>query len=206
MPGTLKFLLFFLITAWSAQAQELKVLITEKKQGKRLELIAENKTADTLNVFLAVKAEGYRRSASKPVIKDIPPYSKVSMITLIELANTESRYTFDLVVNDRETAVEMDYDHKERDIERVIRGQVVLFTVEGCEKCELLSAMLSAQRISFRSFDIHQDRKLYGQFMSFIERRLTNETKIRFPVIWNRDDVIFGYDEVEDVMQELTQK
>ncbi|NNM09630.1 MAG: hypothetical protein HKO61_10680, partial [Flavobacteriaceae bacterium] len=54
-------------------SQGLKVLIKEQKSGKRLVLVAENKTQDTLNVFLMVNAEGYRRSASKPVIKNIPP-------------------------------------------------------------------------------------------------------------------------------------
>ncbi len=193
-------LLITVLSAHSALSQGLKVLIKEKKQGKRLVLIAENKTQDTLNVFLMVNAEGYRRSASKPVIKNVPPLSEVPMITLIELNGVESRYTFDLVVNDKESPLSFSQDEPERDIERVMHGKIVIFTADGCTKCTALSEKLNENRIQHRVFDIQQDAMLYGQFMSFIERKLTSRTKIRFPVIWNRDDVIFGYDKIEEII------
>jgi glutaredoxin len=184
-------------------AQGLKVLIKEQKRGKRLDLIAENKTQDTLNVFLMVNAEGYRRSASKPIIKNIPPLAEVPMITLIELSDVESRYTFDLVVNEKANPLSFSYDEPERDIERVMKGKLVIFTAEGCVKCELLSERLDELRVQHRVFDIKEDAVLYGQFMSFIERKLTSGTRIRFPVIWNRDDVIFGYDDLEAIIEIL---
>lgn len=204
MSNKLK-LLFLLLCFTSLQyAQGLKVLITEEKRGKRVELYAENKTADSLNVFLMVNAEGYRRSASKPVIEDIPPYGKVHMITLIELAEAQSQYTFELVVNDKSADISMEFDSMERDIERVVSNKLVVFTVADCSKCDLLKSLLDTQRVSYRSFDIHKDKKLYAQFMSFIERQLTEETKIRMPVIWNRDEVIFGYDDVERIVRKLS--
>ena len=62
---------FLAFSSFQMYCQELKVLISEKKSGKRIVLFAENRTTDTLNVFFMVNAEGYRKSASKPVIKDI---------------------------------------------------------------------------------------------------------------------------------------
>ena len=196
-------LIITVLSVHSAWCQGLKVLIKEKKQGKRLVLIAENKTQDTLNVFLMVNAEGYRRSASKPVIKNVPPLSEVPMITLIELSGVESMYTFDLVVNEKESPMSFAYDSPERDIERVMKGKIVIFTADGCTKCTVLSEKLNESRIQHRMIDIQQDAMLYGQFMSFIERKLTSETKIKFPVIWDRDDVIFGYDELEVILRRL---
>lgn len=196
-------IVLFILIGSKGFSQGLKILISEVKTGKRVELFAENKTQDTLNVFLMVNAEGYRRSASKPVIKNIAPGAKVYMITLIELAGEESRYTFEMIVNDKESDINFSYDEPERDIERVIKGQLVIFSSDGCRKCTLLSELLDAQRIQHRIFNINEDAVLYGQFMSFIERRLTVETKIRFPVIWNKDDVIFGYDNVEDILRVL---
>jgi glutaredoxin len=181
-------------------AQNLKVLIKEQKRGKRLVLIAENKTNDSLNVFLMVNAQGYRRSASKPVIKNIPPLSEVPMITLIELDGEKSQYTFELVVNEKASPMSFSYDEPERDIERVMKGKLVIFSAEGCGKCDKLSEELDDLRIQHRVFNIKEDAVLYGQFMSFIERKLTSETKIRFPVVWNRDDVIFGYESLEEIL------
>ncbi len=196
-------IVLFIIISSKGFSQGLKVLISEVKTGKRVELFAENKTQDTLNVFLMVNAEGYRRSASKPVIKNIAPGAKVPMITLIEITGKESRYTFEMIVNDKDNDVNFSYDEPERDIERVIKGQLVIFSSDGCGKCTLLSELLDAQRVQHRIFNINEDAILYGQFMSFIERRLTVETKIRFPVIWNKDDVIFGYDDLESLLKDL---
>lgn len=81
-------------------SQEKRVLISEKKQGKRTVLYAENTTKDTLNVFFMVISEGFRRSADRPLIKDIPPLSKEPMITLIEIKESPSNYTYTLVVNE----------------------------------------------------------------------------------------------------------
>ncbi len=203
----LRNLLFLLlvIPSGNLMAQGLKVLIKEQKRGKRLVLIAENKTQDTLNVFLMVNAEGYRRSASKPIIKNIPPLAEVPMITLIELYGVESQYTFDLVVNEKTSPLSFSFDEPERDIERVMNGKLVLFSAEGCGKCNLLSEKLDARGVQHRVFNIHEDAVLYGQFMSFIERKLTSETKIRFPVVWNRDDVIFGYDSLEGIIDLLAE-
>lgn len=200
-PNLLFLLLLFFCNL--SYAQGLKVLIKEQKKGKRLVLIAENKTPDTLNVFLMVNAEGYRRSASKPVIKNIPPLSETPMITLIELDDVESFYTFDLVVNEKEHNVQFSYHEPERDIERMVQGKLILFSADGCSKCERLSQKLNDNRVQHRMFNIQKDPVLYGQFMSFIERKLTEETKIRFPVIWNRDDVIFGYNDLEDLVLRL---
>jgi glutaredoxin len=187
----------------SSWAQGLKVLRTEEKTGKRIVLVAETLSPDTLNVFLMVNAQGSRKSASKPVIKNIPPKTKVPMITLIELANQESIYTYDMYVSEEENNINLSFDSQIKDIRKNINGKVVLFTTDGCEKCTALSAKLDKERISHRMWDIKKDATIYRQFMAFIERSLTNETKIRLPVIWNRDKVIFGYDNLEEILKEL---
>jgi glutaredoxin-related protein len=196
-------LIVLLLCQLGVFSQGLKVLISEEKKGKRITLFAENKTRDTLNVFLTVNAEGYRRSSLKPVIKDLSPGARVPMMTLIELEGTDSRYTFEMVVNDKESEVNFSYEEPERDIERVIGGQLVIFSAEDCPKCMELIAELTEKHIQHRMFDIKEDAVLYGQFMSFIERRLSRETKIRFPIIWNKDEVIFGYETLEETIQML---
>ncbi len=194
---------FLVIVTFQSYSQDLKVLISEKKSGKRLVLFAENKTKDTVQVFLMVNAEGYRKSASKPVIKKIAPNKKVPMITLIELKDVPSQYTYDLIINEGETDIAISYEKQAKDIEKNILGKLVMFSTTDCEKCSLLSTLLTRDRINHRVFNITENPVIYRQFMAFIERQLTEETKIRFPVIWNKDRVIFGYDDLEVILKEL---
>jgi len=184
-------------------AQSEKVIISESKKGKRVVLHAENTTADTLNIFLMVQSEGYRRSADKPVLKDIPPHSKIPMITLIELRDVASSYTYDLIVNETENEIAFEYENEIVDIENVVKGKVVIFAMVGCEKCAQLASKLTEQRIAYRMFNIAEDPKLYRQFMKFVEKELTSETRIQFPVIWNRDHTIFGYEDLNGLIEQF---
>lgn len=195
--------LILLFTSLGSYAQGLKVLITEKKRGKQVVLMAENKTTDTLNVFLMVNATGYRKSASKPVIKNIAPGRKIPMITLIEILDQDAHYTYDLIVNTEERDITFSHDNQAKDIEKMLQDRIVLFSTEDCEKCSALSKALAKNRIEHRVFDISEDPLLYRQFMTFIEHQLTLETKIRFPVIWNKTYTIFGFEEMELVVAEL---
>ncbi|MBX2828910.1 MAG: hypothetical protein KTR22_12160 [Flavobacteriaceae bacterium] len=205
MGNVLKVIIIFgMLLGSTMTAQNEKVVISEKKAGKRLVLMAENKTADTLNVFLMVHAEGYRRSADKPVLKDLPPFSKSPMITLIELTHVPSQYTYDLIVNEGlDNDVSITHEKQVVDIENGIKGKLVIFRLTNCDKCDALEEHLMNQRIQHRVFDIAKDGALYAQFMAFIDKELTSETRIRFPVIWNKTHTIFGFDDLEIVSTKL---
>ncbi|PKA83697.1 glutaredoxin [Ulvibacter sp. MAR_2010_11] len=203
MKTTITLLFFSLLFSFSGICQGLQVLISEEKQGKRIVLMAENKTKDTLNVFFMVNAEGYRKSASKPVIKNLPPLSKTPMLTLVELNGVASQYTYDLIINKEERNLNFTYEKQAVDIEKLIEGKLVLFATSKCEKCDALASRLKDDRIQHRVLDVTEDAILYNQFMRLIERQLTEQTKIRFPVIWNKNHVIFGYDDLETILFEL---
>ena len=194
------FLLFFSVTIYS---QDRRVILSEKKTNKRIILFAENTTKDTLNIFFIVTSEGYRKSASKPIIKNILPESKIALITLIELDNKPSSYTYELIINEQENNLSFSFDKKAKDIEKIIAGKLVLFTMDNCDTCELLSKTLESRGVSHRSFNIDKDPILYRQFMAFIEKELTQETRIKFPIIWNKDHTIFGYNDLEIMVNGL---
>ncbi len=192
-----------LCLAQATFAQQIKVKLTEKKNGKRLVLIAENTTKDTLNVFLMVNSEGYRRSASRPVIKNIPPQSKIPMITMIEITGQQQSYTYDLIVNEEENHLSLNFDDKPKDIEQLIKNKLVLFTKTACKKCDDLKKALTEERITYQSFSLDNDPLIYRQFMALIEKDFTLETRIRFPIIWNKDQVLFSYEELNEMVIRL---
>ena len=196
------FTLFIYVLGFS---QQDKVVVTEKKNGKRVVLMAENKTADTLNVFIMLTAQGYRRSADRPVVMNIPPRKKVHVMTLIEMEDQESSYTYNLIVNENlDNSLTLEPEEEVVDIENVLKGKVVVFSKTDCKKCDNLSAFLFRDQVNHRNFNIDEDPKLYRQFMNFIDKELQETTKIRFPVIWNKTYTIFGYDDLEKTVEEIS--
>ncbi|MGJ8666642.1 MAG: glutaredoxin family protein [Patiriisocius sp.] len=206
MNALQKTLLFgvLLCTAFS-WAQQDRIIISEEKKGKRIVLKAENTTDETLNIFVLINANGYRRSADKPILIDVPAKRKIPLATLIAIDEPNASYTYELIINDKlDNTKDISYTKAASDISRVIEGKLVMFSKAGCDRCKRLEEELTYKRIDFRNFNLDEDPILYKQFMAFIESSFTEKTQIRFPVIWNKTEAIFGYDELEDVMTELS--
>ena len=196
-------LILVLICFSNVYCQDGRIILSEKIQGKRLSLIAENTTSDTINIFLMVISEGYRRSAARPVVKNIPPNSKVPMMTMIELANTPSSYSYNLIINDQENDLQFNRVKEEIDIEKALKNKLVIFTKTNCDKCDLLSSALEAKDYNFRTFNIDEDRSLYDQFLAFIKKTQPEKIVLRFPVIWNKDHTIYSFDSLDEVLGKL---
>ena len=92
--------LLFLCFSFVSIGQEKPVRLVEEVLRKRTILYVQNDTDTNKSVFLKIDPIGYRKSAHKPIIKNIPPKSKVQMIILIPLADVQSSYTYNLIVND----------------------------------------------------------------------------------------------------------
>jgi len=180
-----------------------KIEIIEQQRGKLTDLYAQNKTEDTLNIFFLVHAKGYRKSASKPIITSISPFSSIRLTTLIELTSEDSSYTYDLVINGDATETSFDYEDLPKDIKKIINRKIVLFTGINCEKCTELAAALDEKRVRYDVIDINEKPVYYRQFIAHIQSELTVNTHIRLPLIWNKDHVIFGYDDLDVVLGDL---
>lgn len=197
------FILCFTIATY---AQTDRIIISEEKKGRRVVLFAENTTDEALNIFILVDAKGYRRSADKPILMDVPAKRKLPVTTLIELNPAEASYTYDLIINDQlDNTKEISFKNSVKDIERVINNKLVFFSKNDCEKCVALDNALKDKRFVFRNFNIDEDPVLYKQFIAFIQNRYSEKSEIKLPVIWNKDAVIFGYDELENLIPKLKQ-
>ncbi|GAA4277788.1 hypothetical protein [Aquimarina mytili] len=99
--NTLIIYLCTILFGFISYSQEKSLRLIEDKQKKRTILYIQNDTDTEKSVFLKINPIGYRRSANKPMIKIIPAKSKVQMLILIPLADVESHYTYNLIVNDK---------------------------------------------------------------------------------------------------------
>lgn len=196
-------LVFSCVTISVSQNINSKIEIIEQKRGKLTDLYAQNKSEDTLNIFFLVHAKGYRKSASKPIITNISPFSSIKLTTLIELSSEPSSYTYDLVINGDATDTSFDYEDLPKDIEKIINRKIVLFTGINCEKCSELTTALDEEKVRYELIDINEKPVYYRQFIAHIQSELTVNTHIRLPLIWNKDYVIFGYDDLNMVLGEL---
>jgi cobalamin biosynthesis protein CobT len=88
------------LISYISYAQEKPVRLVEKKQKKRTILYVQNDTNTDKSVFLKINPIGYRKSAQRPIIKNIPAKSKIQMLILIPLTDVESHYTYNLIVNE----------------------------------------------------------------------------------------------------------
>lgn len=204
MYHLLKFitLLFFTIPFFGF-SQDEKVFIIEKRQGKRIVLSAKNTTNDSINIFLLVHAKGFRRSSSAPIIKNTPPNSTTYMTTLIEIDGIPSTYSYDLYLNAEKEPLIIDSEKKTNDISSIVEDRIVLFVVEDCDKCILLENILKNNRVSFKTFNIYQDKALYEQFKKFLQKDPTETIVFKLPVIWNKSYAIYGYETIESILEEL---
>lgn len=92
--------MFSLLLFVNSFIQERKVYLVEEKLKKRTIIYVQNDTDTPKSVFLKINPTGYRRSANRPIIKNIPPLSKKQMLVLIPLKDSTPNYTYDLIIND----------------------------------------------------------------------------------------------------------
>ncbi|KAA1246675.1 hypothetical protein [Aquimarina sp. RZ0] len=102
----LKLILIFSFSFSFTQKKEVRLI--EDQQKKRTIIYIQNDSDIDKSVFLKINPLGYRRSAHRPIIKNIPANSKVQMIVLIPLTDAVSSYTYDLIVNDELKTIDLD--------------------------------------------------------------------------------------------------
>ncbi len=107
--------LLLMLHSLTGHTQKEEVFLVEEKLKKRTIIYVQNDSSEDRSVFLKVNPTGYRRSAQRPIIKNIPAKSKVQMLILIPLADISSHYTYNLIVNDELQSIDAKRN-KEKDI------------------------------------------------------------------------------------------
>ncbi|MGV6831357.1 MAG: hypothetical protein ACWA5P_07340 [bacterium] len=159
-PTFLLFIILFLIglrpSVLQAQTPSDYVKLVAVEQGKRILLKAVNKGDQAYSVFLMVKTDDFRKSASRPVLKTISPNSEELLITLIKLNdNTDSTYETDFIVNEIPSGLSVDKTHDsfDRKLDKAIDEEnTILVRSKECSSCDKVESYLIRKKVSFKVY------------------------------------------------------
>lgn len=194
---------YFFITPIFSQQNGVKII--EKKTEKRHFIYAENTTSEKRNVFLKVNATGYRRTADRPLIKNVPPKSKVLLTTLIPLKDVESSYTYIFTAN--KEVNDLDLNRKKIDkplsLTEIMKSEVVIFTTNNCDKCRLLIEKLRAKRIKHREVNIDKRDRFYLYTWQLLKEKGYKTNSILLPIASVKGKLITPIGRINDFVNQL---
>mgnify|MGYP000751467539 CR=1 FL=1 len=197
--------IIYLITT-TVLAQQNGVKIIEEKKAKRHLIYAENTTSEIRNVFLKVNPKGYRRTANRPLIKNIPPKSKVLLITLIPLKDIENSYTYIFTSNKEQN--DLDLNRKKNDkplsLPEIMDSEVVIFTTDECNKCISLIEALKTKRIKHREVNIDKQDRFYLYTWQLLKEKGYETNSILLPIASVKGELITPIGRVDDFVGELS--
>ncbi|MFC4632376.1 hypothetical protein ACFO3O_00540 [Dokdonia ponticola] len=198
------FPILFVLATFFIPTQTPAVELIEDKQPKRWTLYAQNNTDVEQEAFLMVKGEGFRRSADRPIIKKIPPHSKVVMIILIPLKGATPTYTKVFTFEEQLQTIKKrkGADQKERvHLLPVNPDQFTLFVEDDCEKCTYLTKYLDRERIKHRALDIKKNNAVFDLMWSHLKDSVSGYEVIKLPVIMHKETMYFDIINMEHFIQ-----
>jgi thiol-disulfide isomerase/thioredoxin len=179
------FTLFCGAAAFS-QIEAKAVELIEEKKPKRWNLYAQNNTDVEHEAFLIVQGEGFRRSADRPVIKKVPPNSKVLMITLIPIKGATPTYTkiftFEeqlQTISKRKGSNRTEYVN----IRPLRTNEFTVFIASECPKCDILINHLNSNHIKHRVLTLETHNKVQEFMFEKIQDLTPENTFLALPAI-----------------------
>ncbi len=200
--------LLFLSLIGYAQNDHKFVKLKEVKKGKRVSLYAENTDSISYDVFLKVETKDFRRSSNRPIIRTIAPKTKVKLLTLIQLANTDGKYNSMFVVNEVAYALEVDKDKEGLSfkLDKAIKDKkVILYTKDDCLICPDAKRILENNKISFTEYNIDKDSTNYLKIIKEFQDDKDNRRKNRIPMLKVENQVFNTIKSLDDFVAALRQ-
>ncbi|MEP0265542.1 hypothetical protein [Dokdonia sp.] len=185
---------FSLFNTVAILAQTPAVELIEDKQPKRWTLYAQNNTDVAHEAFLLVQGEGFRRSADRPIIKKVPPHSKVSMIVLIPLKGATPSYTKIFTFEEQLQTIRRRKGEGQKErvhLRPVNPDQLTVFIEKDCEKCDYLINYLNTNRIKYRKLDIKKNDAVFDMMWSHLKDSISGGELVKLPVLMHKKKMYF---------------
>lgn len=201
--------LFILLFPIYLIAQTPAVELIEDKQAKRWTLYAQNNTDIEQEAFLMVKGEGFRRSADRPIIKKIPPNSKVVMMILIPLKGATPSYTKIFTFEEQLQTIKKRKGEGQKEHVNLLPvnpEQLTVFVENDCEKCTYLTKYLRYNRIKHRTLDIKKNSAVFNLMWKHLKDSVSGRELIKLPVLMHQEKMYFDIINMEHFIQNFDWK
>lgn len=198
------FPILFLLISIFLTTQTADVELIEDKQPKRWTLYAQNNTDVEQEAFLMVKGEGFRRSADRPIIKKIPPHSKVIMMILIPLKGATPSYTKIFTFEEQLQTIKKRKGEGQKEHVNLLPinpEQLTVFVENDCDKCIYLTGFLDRERIKHRALDIKKNSAVFDLMWSHLKDSVSGYELIKLPVIMHKETMYFDIISMEHFIQ-----
>ena len=175
-----------------AQSSTPLVELIEDKKAKRWNMYAQNNTDEEQEAFLMVQGKGFRRSATRPIIKKIPPNAKVLMATLIPFAGVTPTYEVIFTYESQLQTIEkkkVDTREKRDPFRPLNHNELTIFIEPDCEKCTYLINYLNKNHIKYRKVNVLKSGKMFDFMWKNLDGRIPNSDVVKLPVIMENNEV-----------------
>ncbi|WP_299437715.1 hypothetical protein [uncultured Aquimarina sp.] len=204
------FYMFLFCSVPKVLAQEKQVHLVEDIQKKRTILYVQNDTDSDKSVFLKINPIGYRRSAQRPIIKNIPANSKKQMIILIPLTDVPSSYTYNLIVNEELQNIDAKRQkEKPQEVppQTVSKYHVFVYTEQNCNRCDTLKQKLKDKKINFLEVDIDSKNNLLSPvFWKKMNDKGYTRENIKLPFVKKNKALYYPIPDFDTFIKEITKK
>lgn len=199
-------LLFISTTAIYAQNKHEFVKLEEVKKGKRLDLYANNTGSIAYDVFLKVDTDNYRRSSGRPIIRTIPPNTRLKLITLVLLKDKPENYDSIFIVNEVAYAIDITKDHNQLDFkidDQLKQKKVTIYTKDDCLICPKAKALLTKNKIAFNEYNIDKDTTNYNRIIKDFRAIKPNSDFNRIPILKVENQIFNNIETIDDFIKAL---
>ena len=175
-----------------AQSSTPLVELIEDKKAKRWNMYAQNNTDEEQEAFLMVQGKGFRRSATRPIIKKIPPNAKVLMAILIPLAGVTPTYEVIFTYESQLQTIEkkkVDTREKRDPFRPLNHNELTIFIEPDCEKCTYLINYLNKNHIKYRKVNVLKSGKMFDFMWKNLDGRIPNSDVVKLPVVMENNEV-----------------
>ena len=139
----------------NAQKAHPHVKLVEEKNGKRLNLFAENSSDEKYLVFLRIVTSDFRRAGDRPVLTEIEPHSKIKLITLIKLEGAEGNYDATFIVNNASQDIRLRKDTEDFEIkidDKINHRPIQIYTDSNCSLCKKTKFLLNTRGLNYNEY------------------------------------------------------
>ena len=205
------FTLFFTLLLFNSYSFSQKdhpfVKLEEKVTGKRVELFAVNTNDISYDIFLKVETEDFRRSSTRPILKTIPPDSKIKLITMVKLANKEGVYNTTFLINEVDYLLKVNKDFRDLNIslDEAINAKkkVTLYTKDDCAICPNAKIILKNNQIPYDELNIENDTLNTIKLLKDLKSEEHVENNIVVPILKIEDKVYRNIETLQDFIEAL---